>query len=181
MLKEIVIKAYNYSKEKHKGQKRRFSGLDYFTHPKFVAKVVSDLTDNPELTAAALLHDVVEDTDATITEISTLFGSIISLMVSELTSDDKDELFKKSKAEYLATKMIDMVPGSLTIKLADRYHNVFFLEKDDVPVKFKKKYWSETKSILKILTKMRELNEVQQALVARIYAILKFIEIRYKW
>lgn len=49
MIKEKVFEAYEYAKEKHKGQKRKFSGAPYFVHPKAVARIVEQLTDDPDL------------------------------------------------------------------------------------------------------------------------------------
>jgi (p)ppGpp synthase/HD superfamily hydrolase len=182
MIKDQVVKAYQFSQEAHKGQKRKFSGLDYFTHPKYVARVVSHLTKNPTLVVVALLHDVVEDTKVRITQIEDLFGEEVSKIVAELTTDNRDPEFKKDKGLYLANKMLEMSSGALTVKLADRFHNVLFLEGDDVDIVFKKKYWSETKTIMRVVQKMRkDLDKSQEALIKRILAILKFLEIRHDW
>lgn len=182
MIKDIVVRAYKFSEEAHSGQKRRFSGLDYFTHPKYVARVVSHLTKDPTLVAVALLHDTVEDTKVRIGQVEDLFGNEVANMVAELTIDKKDPEFKRNKGMYLAEKMLKMTPGALTVKLADRFHNVLFLEGDNVDIEFKKKYWDQTKTIMKIVGKMRKnLNKPQEALINRTLAILKFLEIRHEW
>ena len=85
MIKEIVVKAYNYAQEKHRGQKRKWSDLDYFTHPKAVARIIEDLTHRDYLVAVALLHDVIEDTDATYLDLVGKFGQRIAWLVMELT------------------------------------------------------------------------------------------------
>ena len=181
MIKEIVNEAYNYSKFMHRGQKRRFSGLEYFTHPKYVARVTNHLTKNPTLVAAALLHDVIEDTKATELVVREKFGDEITNLVVELTNDSSSDSYKESKSQYIATKMLDMTDEALIVKLVDRFHNVLFLEEDNVDVKFKRKYWVETTSILMILKKMRKLNKIQKVVANRIEAILKFLAIRYEW
>lgn len=182
MVKDIIVKAYSFSEEKHKGQMRRFSNLPYFSHPKYVARVIEHLTKNPQLVATALLHDVVEDTKTSLSEIHDHFGSIVAMMVHELTNNRNDPLFKENKGKYIAHKMVAMTPGALTVKLADRFHNVLFLENDNVKVEFKQKYWKETTLILNILTSDRsKFNDAQMALINRIRAILRFLEIRYNW
>ncbi len=178
MIKNIVNKAYNYSEEKHSGQFRKFSNLPYFSHPKYTARVVEQLTKNPEMVAAALLHDVIEDTDTTYMDLHKEFGPEVAGLVMELTS----EKIAGSKARYLGFKMEAMTQWALTIKLADRFHNVLFLEEDDVPRKFIKRYWKQTYQILVYLVGNRDnLLEVHTALIERIFAILKFLELRYNF
>lgn len=120
----IVIKAAVYSAEKHKYQRRKgFNQVPYINHP---LKVCELLLENGEtdvnLLAAALLHDVVEDTDATKDEISELFNQEISSLVMEVT-DDKDlpytirkELQVKS-ASSLSTK-------AKLLKISDKICNI---------------------------------------------------------
>ena len=180
MIKDLVVKAYILSQEAHQGQKRKFSGLDYFTHPKYVARVIEHLTKNETLIAAALLHDVIEDTKHTAKDVESIVGHEVTEIVFELTIDKKDKLYKKSKAEYLSQKILIMSEGAFTIKLADRFHNVLFLEEDNVNISFKKKYWLETKTMMKAV-KARKLDRAQDALVDRINAVLKFLEVRYEW
>lgn len=181
MIKEQVHEAYEFAKRKHEGQVRKFSELPYFTHPKYVARVIEQLTKDEDLVAAALLHDVLEDTDATYEELHREFGKTVASLVQELTNDKSVK--GKDKAIYLSSKMAAMTSGALTIKLADRFHNVLFLESDDVSVSFKKKYWNETRIIMSSLRKVRgsELDEVQEVLADRIDVILRFLQIRYEW
>lgn len=176
MLKEKVIKAYEYSQEKHKGQIRKFTDLPYFTHPKGVARILEQLTGDEDLVIVGLLHDVVEDTDATLGEIKELFGPKIATLVEELTSDKPKDM---DKGLYLAGKMIKMTPDALTVKLADRLHNVMYLEGDNVHLSFIKKYYKETKTILSILKEHILFDHVQDLMVRRIEIVLDFLQVRY--
>ena len=89
MLKEKIIKAYNFAKEAHKEQKRKFRDVDYFIHPKSVARLVECYMRDEDSICAALLHDVVEDTSKTISDIELEFGESIAIIVMELTNDNK--------------------------------------------------------------------------------------------
>lgn len=176
MIKKIIHKAYSFSENKHQGQVRNFSGLPYFTHPKYVARIVEELTGDPELTAAAFLHDTLEDTDTTYEEIELEFGRGIANMVLELTNKKEDMV--PSKKEYLAKKLVYISSDALTVKLADRYHNVLFLESDDVTRKFIKRYGDETDHILKTLKDNRPLDTNQQNIFLAISGILNLLKVR---
>lgn len=177
----MVRKAREFARKAHAGQVRKFSGAPYYSHPKHVARVIRQLTRDPTLTTVALLHDTVEDTKTSFQDIEDNFGCSVSNMVRELTIDRGDPLYEKGKDHYLAQKLPTMSDGSLVVKLADRFHNILTLEHDDVDITFKKRYWNETKKILGILVEKRKLNVVQNAIVDRINAILKFLEIRHGW
>ena len=177
MLKEGIIKAYDYSQKMHEGQVRKFSGLPYFSHPKGVARIIEQLTNDEILVIVALLHDVVEDTDATLEDIEQLFNKEVSSLVGEVTSRRLKN--GERKADYLKIKMLNMTPKALTIKLADRFHNVKYLEGDNVHLSFIKKSYKETREIINFLKEQIEFNDVQKLLVGRIEIILNFLEVRY--
>lgn len=177
MIKDIVIKAYNYAEEKHKEQRRKFSDLPYITHPKGVARIIEHLKASPEVIAAALLHDVVEDTEATIEEVETLFGEEVALLVDELTTKKGK---RENKADYLIEKMIHMSDAAIMIKLADRLHNVTYLEYDNVDQKFVKRYYNETRKILDGISE-RALSHEATLVKERIEIILDFLEVRYEY
>lgn len=177
MLKEGIIKAYEYAQEMHSGQIRKFSNLSYFTHPKAVARLIEELTADETLIIAALLHDVVEDSDATVEDVKELFGQRVSSLVEELTSRRLKN--GERKAEYLKVKMVEMTPDALTVKLADRLHNVTYLEGDNVHTTFIIKYYKETREIINFLKEQIEFNKVQDLLVKRIEVVLDFLQVRY--
>lgn len=180
MIKEIVVSAYNYSKEKHKGQKRKWSSLDYFTHPKAVARIIEDLTDKDYLVAVALLHDVIEDTDATYLDLVGKFGQRIATLVMELT-ETPEKRKNLNKEDYLIREMNNMSEDALTVKLADRYHNIKFLEKDIVDVEhqdFIKSYSEQTKKILENLD-YDKLSYIQKILYDGIINVIRYIEVKH--
>jgi (p)ppGpp synthase/HD superfamily hydrolase len=76
--------AYEFAKKAHFGQKRE-SGEDYITHPLWVAGVTSQLGIGEEAVIAALLHDVVEDSDYTLEDIAITFGDEVALLVEGMT------------------------------------------------------------------------------------------------
>ena len=180
MIKKMVIKAYNFSENIHEGTLRKFSELPYFTHVKFVARVLDRLGCNETMVAAAFLHDSVEDTDTTYEDLVEEFGREVADLVLEVTSDEKDMIAAGGKRMYLANKVCNISSDALTIKLADRFHNVLFLEHDSTPKEFIIRYFKETRFIFFTLEESgRELNEHQEALVRRTNAILEFLRIRY--
>src|SRR5699024_1079473 len=81
---EMIKKAYNYAKKKHKYQLRK-SGEEYIIHPLNVAYILATLGLDTETICAALLHDVVEDTDGTYEEIEKNFGQEIATLVEGVT------------------------------------------------------------------------------------------------
>lgn len=174
MIKEKIMAAYQYAQTMHDGQFRKFSGLPYFSHPKAVARIVENLTQSENLIIASFLHDTVEDTEATLEEITQLFGETVANLINELTSDKPK---KMDKAEYLYRKMQNMSDEALVVKLADRLHNVMYLEDDKVNKAFVEKYYRETRRILEKLE--RDYTYVQFLLIRRIEIILDFLQVRY--
>jgi len=182
MIKDIIIRAYNFSENKHVGVVRKFSGLPYFTHPKAVARLLEELNCDVDIVAAGFLHDTLEDTNTTYEELLEEFGERIAKMVRGVSNDPVAMKEAGGKRFYLARKISEeLTEDELTLKLADRYHNVLFLEHDSTPKEFIVKYYKETKFILFVLGESdRQLNEVQLALAKRIDAVLEFLRIRYK-
>ena len=84
---DILRHALEYSKTAHKNQFRK-SGQPYVIHPILVASIVSSITNDESMAIAALLHDVVEDTDITIEKIRELFGEDVAHLVEGLTKID---------------------------------------------------------------------------------------------
>lgn len=177
MIKQAVIRAYEYAEQMHQGQTRKFSGLPYFSHPKYVARVIEHLTRDEKLIVTAFLHDVIEDTEATYEDVVEKFGIEVADLVQELTTPDED-VKQLGKRQALAQKMFKMSCEALTVKLADRFHNVLFLEGDGVDIKFITKYYKETRYILDYI-KERQFSYIQELLVKRISVILDFLSVRY--
>ena len=80
----VVKKAYAYANRKHEGQKRK-SGEPYIIHPLAVAEIVAEIGLDTDAIAAALLHDCLEDTDASFEEISRMFGTTVADLVEGVT------------------------------------------------------------------------------------------------
>jgi RelA/SpoT family (p)ppGpp synthetase len=114
------------------GEQKRASGDPYFSHPLQVAAILTDLKLDDATIAAALLHDTIEDTDATRTEIDRLFGHDIGVLVEGLTKLKKLDLVSKEakQAENLRKLLLAIADDVrvLLIKLADRLHNMRTLE-----------------------------------------------------
>lgn len=112
---------------KHDGQKRQ-TNEDYYIHPFNVALIIVSLGMDSESIAAALLHDVVEDTDATIDDIKREFGDEVALLVDGVTKIGRLNFTTKEQqqAESLRKMLIAMGQDIrvIIIKLADRLHNM---------------------------------------------------------
>jgi GTP pyrophosphokinase len=123
----IVREAYALAEKAHAGQ-FRLSGEPYVTHALAVALVVADLGLDATSAAAALLHDVVEDTDVDLLEIESAFGTEVAAIVDGVTKLDRLH-FSSKEAQQAATvrKMFVAMAKDwrvLVIKLADRLHNM---------------------------------------------------------
>ena len=166
-------KAYDFVKEKHKDQKRKFTGVDYITHLEDTAMLLWDSYDDAETDyfIAALLHDVVEDTTTDLKEVGQNFGKNVMDLVEELTSERNI----KNKAEYLTYKMNRMSDTAFTIKLCDRLSNVMDLSDINVPASFTTQYVKETRDIMMHVD--RKINDVQKSLLDRIQSMLLYLEL----
>lgn len=124
---DTVVKAYNYAQTKHEGQMRK-SGEPYFTHPAQVAYILAELELDPQSISAALLHDVVEDTEVTEQEMEKEFGETVTLLVDGVTKLDKIPYTSKEdqQVENLRKMFFAMAKDVrvIVIKLADRLHNM---------------------------------------------------------
>ena len=147
---EIIQKAFEFANEAHKGVRRR-SGEPYILHPIAVAKiVVSNIGLGYKSIVAALLHDVVEDTDYTVEDLSNLFGEKVATLVEGLTKiktvlDNEDKAEQKSmQAENFKRILLTLNDDVrvVLIKLADRLHNCRTIE--HMPEHKRDKILSET-------------------------------------
>src|SRR3989338_808247 len=124
---DSIQKAYEFAAEKHANQKR-VSGEPYISHPIAVAQILTEFKVDASTLLAAILHDIVEDTDVPIETIEKLFGKTVSTLVSGLTKIAKIQ-FSSSQhrmAENFRKMVLAMAKDLrvIIIKLADRLHNM---------------------------------------------------------
>ena len=128
---ELIEKAYLFAEQKH-GDQRRASGIPYILHPTSVACILAELGMDSQSVAAALLHDVVEDTPVTLDEIVKLFGQEIAGLIDGVTKLGKIPYSSREEqqAENIRKMLIAMSNDIrvIIIKLADRLHNMRTLE-----------------------------------------------------
>ncbi|MCI5793316.1 MAG: bifunctional (p)ppGpp synthetase/guanosine-3',5'-bis(diphosphate) 3'-pyrophosphohydrolase [Lachnospiraceae bacterium] len=129
---ELIKKAYEVACRQHKDQKRK-SGEPYIIHPLNTAIIIAEIEMDKEAICAALLHDVVEDTNMTLDEIREMFGDHVALLVDGVTkltqlSLDVDKI--EIQAENLRKMFVAMAKDIrvVLIKLADRLHNLRTLQ-----------------------------------------------------
>ena len=125
---EIITKAFNFANQAHKGIKRR-SGEPYIMHPIAVAKIVcNEIGLGSTSICAALLHDVVEDTDYTVEDIENIFGAKIAQIVDGLTKISGGIFGDRASAQAENFKKLLLTMSDdirvILIKIADRLHNM---------------------------------------------------------
>lgn len=176
--------AWDFAKELHKDQVRKFINKPYFmAHVQKVNGIVKQYTTDEDLLCAALLHDTIEDCfddpDVGYHVIEEKFGKRVADIVMELTSS-KEEIENDfdSKADYLIVKMIHMSNDALTIKLADRLQNIS--DAFTASERFRNKYFQETVQIMDELEKNRSFNRIQGLIANQIKMKLNNISSIFK-
>ncbi|MGB9041591.1 MAG: RelA/SpoT family protein, partial [Pseudolabrys sp.] len=161
----LLNRAYVYAMKAH-GEQRRASGDPYFSHPIEVAAILTDLKLDDATIAAALLHDTIEDTEATRAEIDSLFGHDIGTLVEGLTKLKKLDLVTKEakQAENLRKLLLAIADDVrvLLIKLADRLHNMRTL--DYMPPEARRRAAEETLEIYAPLAGRMGMHEMREEL-----------------
>ena len=129
--RDLVTRAFSFAAAAHDGQQRR-SGVDFIEHPAGVARICAELRLDEQTIAAALLHDVVEDTDTDIDEVRAEFGDEIARLVEGVTKLTRISFQSREQAEAENyRKMIVAMSEDvrvILIKLADRLHNMRTIE-----------------------------------------------------
>lgn len=128
---EMVRRAYIFSASAHMGQVRR-SGEPYLVHPLEVSHIVAQMHLDDASVCAALLHDTVEDTVATVGQIEAQFGEDIAFLVAGLTKLEKTNFTSAEEAQAENFRKMLIAMGKdlrvILVKLADRLHNMMTLE-----------------------------------------------------
>jgi GTP diphosphokinase / guanosine-3',5'-bis(diphosphate) 3'-diphosphatase len=162
---DLLNRAYVYAMRAH-GEQTRASGDPYFSHPLEVAAILTDLKLDDATIAAALLHDTIEDTEATRAEIDQIFGHEIGHLVEGLTKLKKLDLVTREakQAENLRKLLLAIADDVrvLLIKLADRLHNMRTLE--FVPQASRQRIAEETLDIYAPLAGRMGMQEMREEL-----------------
>ena len=166
-------KALQFAIEAHKGQLRKWTSIPYILHPIEVCAIVSTMSNDDELLAAALLHDTVEDTDVTMEDIKANFSEKIVRLVASETEDKMKDLPSAStwkiRKEASLKKMAEM--NDIDVKrlwLADKLSNIracfrdYVHEGNDIWKKFnetdpRQQYWYYN-SVLELTRELHETN-----------------------
>ena len=128
---EVIQRAYEYADEKHKNQLRK-SGEPYIIHPLAVAEIVAEIGLDTDAITAALLHDCLEDTDASFEEISRMFGETVANLVEGVTKLTRVQYstMEEQQMENLRKMFMAMSKDIrvILIKISDRLHNTRTLQ-----------------------------------------------------
>jgi GTP pyrophosphokinase len=143
-----ITAAYEYSAKAHEGQQRR-NGDPYISHPVAVAEILASLHLDASSIKAALLHDVVEDTASTLSEIQTRFGDDVALLVDGVSKIDhlRFDSAAEAQAESFRKMLLAMAKDLrvILVKLADRTHNMRTIQ--SLPVEKQRRIARETLDI----------------------------------
>ncbi len=160
-----IESAYHFSRNAHQGQYRT-SGEPYITHPVAVTELVADWNLDPQALMAALLHDVMEDTQVTKEELTERFGKVTAELVDGLSKLDRIEFRSKEEAQAENFRKMLLAMASdlrvILIKLADRLHNMRTL--DYVRPAKRKRIAAETLEIYAPIANRLGLNQLYREL-----------------
>jgi (p)ppGpp synthase/HD superfamily hydrolase len=161
----LVVSAHAFATKAHAGVSRRWTGEPYIEHCERVAASLAALGFGPDVIGAALLHDVIEDTDCTAAELASAFGATVAALVLEVTKPEKvpGEAASARKAAVRAHLAASSYEGA-SIKLADMADNSNNVAEHD-PV-FAAGYLAEMRQ------KVWVLGHGHPALLARVHANL---------
>ncbi|MAR83516.1 MAG: bifunctional GTP diphosphokinase/guanosine-3',5'-bis(diphosphate) 3'-diphosphatase, partial [Legionellales bacterium] len=179
---EQIHRAYEVSSSAHRGQRRR-TGEAYVTHPVAVALILAEIKMDYQTIMAALLHDVIEDTDVTKADLAEQFGQPVAELVDGVSKLTQIEFVSKAQAQAENFRKMVLAMAKdirvIVVKLADRLHNMRTL--GSLPVLKRRRIAKETLEIFAPIAKrlgMRTFsNELEElgfsALHPRRYHILQ--------
>lgn len=158
--------ALGFASEWHEGQKRKYTGEPYINHPIEVMNIVRSVPHTEEMLYAALMHDCVEDTECSFSDIEDLFGTEVALLVGWLTDVSMPHMGNRVKRKEIDRKHTAKAPPQAkTIKLADLISNSKSICEHDKD--FAKVYIKEKELLLEVLkegdqTLWNQANEIVQ-------------------
>ena len=163
---EMIANAYDYARDKH-GEQTRASGEPYYTHPVEVASILADMHMDTATIVTAILHDTIEDTDATYEEIEKKFGEEVAQLVNGVTKLTRIEsqTVEGKQAENFRKLVLAMSEDVrvLLVKLADRLHNMRTLHHISKPEK-RRRIARETIEIYAPLAERIGLHKIKEEL-----------------
>ena len=156
--KKSVQRAIAFASDAHASQVRKYTGEPYVNHPIAVAQIVATVEHTEEMIIAAILHDVVEDTDATLDDIKKTFGQKVATLVAWLTDVSTPHHGNREIRKRLDRKHLAMAPPEVqTIKMADMIDNTISIKTHDPG------FWNGTYKKEKLLL-LEELTDGDQQL-----------------
>jgi (p)ppGpp synthase/HD superfamily hydrolase len=150
-----LLKARDFVRSAHDaiGQKRKYTGENYWVHPEAVAEIVSDYTDDENMIMAALAHDVLEDTQVTESQLLEQFPTEVVRMIVELThiytSEAYPNLNRAQRKELEAQRLSAASLQARIIKVADIIHNTRDIVANDP--EFAKIYLKEKDQLIELI------------------------------
>ena len=170
---DLLAGAYAMAGRAHDGQMRR-TGDEYVTHPLVVAEILANFEQDAGTVIAALLHDIVEDTEVTLREVEKAFGEEVAGLIDGVTKLDRIK-FSSKKEQQAATirKMAIAIARNervLLIKLVDRLHNIRTL--DPLPTDKQRRVARETLEIYAPLAHRFGVQEIKHEMEDRCFALL---------
>ncbi|GMQ85463.1 MAG: RelA/SpoT family protein [Acidimicrobiia bacterium] len=170
---ELIRRAYAVAEQAHAGQFRQ-TGDPYISHPIAVAQILADYGLDPQTIAAALMHDVVEDTSVTLEDLETDFGSEIAMLIDGVTKLDriKTSTWEERQAGTIRKMAVAMAKDIrvLLIKLADRTHNMRTVA--PLPEEKRRRVAAETLDVYAPLAHRLGVQEIKHELEERSFAEL---------
>src|ERR1700761_5764739 len=157
---EVIARALAKATEAHAGQTRNGSGgLPYIEHPRMVAATLAARDYGEATLAAALLHDVVEDSDTTVAELRAEFGDEVADLVAALSDDESIESYRERKDEHrrrvaavdgdaLAIYAADKLTNMTTLHAAIEAEGMRVAEEYEVPIGLKLEVWEADAAML---------------------------------
>ncbi len=171
--RDTLDRAFDLAVAAHEGQTRR-TGEEYVTHPLAVAEILADFGMDGETLVAAVLHDVVEDTDVTLDEIAEEFGDVIAALIDGVTKLDRIKFSSREEQQAATIRKMAIAMSHdirvLIIKLADRLHNMRTL--GPLPEEKKLRVARETLDVYAPLASRLGVQEVKHEMEERCFATL---------
>lgn len=176
---EKIKTAIDLIKKYHSNQVRQ-SGEPFYTHPLSVAKILLQFTDDEDTILASLLHDIVEDTPMSLSKIEAMFNPDVAKLVNAVTKFDViKEKFKLSEHETIQKLMEQQDKRALTIKIADRIHNMRTISSLSSHER-QKSIAEQTLQVYIPIAKSLELTQAAEELNELVFKTLNKLNVDYK-